>query len=121
MRHLDELGQDMQLFLAGLETFRPDDYVDAQRIREALRAELADVLRQVDVLALPATAVSAPPVTDTEARTGFIDPPLLDAMCRFQPERLSGRHWIAGSSATRFQEVEAHSHLSKCSNGAPKD
>ena len=82
-RHLDELGQDMQLFLAGLETFRPDDYVDAQRIRSALRLELAEVLRQVDVLALPATAVSAPPVTDAEARSGFIDPPLLDAMCRF--------------------------------------
>jgi aspartyl-tRNA(Asn)/glutamyl-tRNA(Gln) amidotransferase subunit A len=82
-RHLDELGQDMQLFLAGLETFRPDDYVDAQRIRAALRKELAEVLRQVDVLALPATAVSAPPVTDAEARSGFIDPPLLDAMCRF--------------------------------------
>jgi aspartyl-tRNA(Asn)/glutamyl-tRNA(Gln) amidotransferase subunit A len=82
-RHLDELGQDMQLFLVGLETFRPDDYVDAQRIRLTLRQELAGVLRQVDVLALPATAVSAPPVTDAEARSGFIDPPLLDAMCRF--------------------------------------
>ncbi len=81
--HLDELGHDMQLFLAGLETFRPDDYVDAQRIRSALREELAGVLRQVDVLALPATAVTAPPVTDAEARSGFIDPPLLDAMCRF--------------------------------------
>jgi aspartyl-tRNA(Asn)/glutamyl-tRNA(Gln) amidotransferase subunit A len=82
-RHLDELGQDMQLFLAGLETFRPDDYVDAQRIRAALRQELAETLRHVDVLALPATAVTAPPVTDAEARSGFIDPPLLDAMCRF--------------------------------------
>ncbi|HTA88520.1 MAG TPA: amidase [Polyangiaceae bacterium] len=81
--HLDELGHDMQLFLAGLETFRPDDYVDAQRIRSALREELAVALRQVDVLALPATAVTAPPVTDAEARSGFIDPPLLDAMCRF--------------------------------------
>ncbi len=81
--HLDELGHDMQLFLAGLETFRPDDYVDAQRIRSALREELAAALRQVDVLALPATAVTAPPVTDAEARSGFIDPPLLDAMCRF--------------------------------------
>jgi aspartyl-tRNA(Asn)/glutamyl-tRNA(Gln) amidotransferase subunit A len=82
-RHMDELGHDMQLFLAGLESFRPDDYVDAQRIRSALRVELAEALRQVDVLALPATAVGAPPVTDEEARTGFIDPPLLDAMCRF--------------------------------------
>ena len=82
-KHMDELGQDMQLFLAGLETFRPDDYVDAQRVRSALRAELAAVLREVDVLALPATAVSAPPITDAEARSGFIDPPMLDAMCRF--------------------------------------
>jgi Asp-tRNA(Asn)/Glu-tRNA(Gln) amidotransferase A subunit family amidase len=80
---MDELGHDMQLFLAGLETFRVDDYVDAQRIRAAVRVELAGVLRTVDVLALPATAVSAPPVSDEEARSGFIDPPLLDAMCRF--------------------------------------
>ena len=82
-RHMDELGQDMQLFLAGLETFRPDDYVDAQRIRSAVRLELAEVLRQVDVIAMPATAVGAPTVTDEESRTGFIDPPLLDSMCRF--------------------------------------
>jgi aspartyl-tRNA(Asn)/glutamyl-tRNA(Gln) amidotransferase subunit A len=82
-RHMDELGQDMQLFLAGLETFRPDDYVYAQRIRSAVRLELAEVLRQVDVIALPATAIGAPPVSDEEARFGFIDPPLLDALCRF--------------------------------------
>ena len=82
-RHMDEIGQDMQLFLAGLETFRPDDYVDAQRIRAKLRLELAEALRHVDVLALPATAASAPPVSDEEARLGFIDPPLLDALCRF--------------------------------------
>jgi Asp-tRNA(Asn)/Glu-tRNA(Gln) amidotransferase A subunit family amidase len=82
-RHMDELGQDMQLFLAGLETFRPDDYVDAQRIRAKVRLELAEALRQVDVLAMPATAVGVPPVSDEEARLGFIDPPLLDAVCRF--------------------------------------
>ena len=82
-RHMDELGQDMQLFLAGLETFRPDDYVDAQRVRSALRLELAEVLREVDVLAMPATALAAPTVSDDEARGGFIDPPLLDALCRF--------------------------------------
>ncbi|HEY4103363.1 MAG TPA: amidase [Polyangiaceae bacterium] len=82
-RHMDELGQDMQLFLAGLETFLPDDYVLAQRIRLALRHELARVLGEIDVLALPTTAISAPRVSDDEARTGFIDPPALDAMCRF--------------------------------------
>jgi len=82
-RHMDELGQDMQLFLSGLETCRPDDYVDAQKIRSKLRLELAQALRHVDVIAMPATAVAAPTVSDDEARLGFIDPPLLDAVCRF--------------------------------------
>lgn len=82
-KHMDELGYDLQLSLTGLETFRPDDYADAQRIREKLRTELAETLRQVDVIAMPATAGSAPTVTDDEARLGFIDPPALDAMCRF--------------------------------------
>jgi len=81
--HLDELGHDMQLFLAGLETFRPDDYVDAQRVRAAVRRELATALSNVDVIAMPATAATAPLITDAEARAGFIDPPVLDAMCRF--------------------------------------
>ena len=80
---MDQLGHDVQLFLGGLETFRPEDYVDAQRIRAALRVELADVLRDVDVLALPATGAGAPPVSNEEAAGGFIDPPALDAMCRF--------------------------------------
>jgi aspartyl-tRNA(Asn)/glutamyl-tRNA(Gln) amidotransferase subunit A len=82
-QHMDELGQDMQLFLSGLQTCRADDYVDAQRIRATLRLELAEALRGVDVLAMPATAVGAPTVSDDEARLGFIDPPLLDAVCRF--------------------------------------
>lgn len=82
-RHMDELGHDVQLFLGGLETFRPEDYVDAQRIRAALRRELSDVLLDVDVLALPATGAGAPPISNAEASFGFIDPPALDAMCRF--------------------------------------
>lgn len=81
--HMDELGQDVQLFLAGLETFRVDDYVDAQRVRSALRIELAQVLRHVDLIATPATAAGAPRVSDQEARAGFIDAPLLDSLCRF--------------------------------------
>src|SRR6478609_260293 len=32
---------------------------------------------------MPATAISALSVTDEEARLGFIDPPVLDALCRF--------------------------------------
>jgi len=82
-RHMDELGLDLQLVLSGLETFRPDDYVDAQRLRSALRRETADILRGVDVIALPAVGRSPLSVSQDESRSGFIDPTALDATCRF--------------------------------------
>ena len=51
---------------------------EPERVRGALRVEIAALLREVDVLALPATACAAPPVTDSEAREGFVDPEALD-------------------------------------------
>ncbi|HWA72222.1 MAG TPA: amidase [Polyangiaceae bacterium] len=81
--HMDELGLDVQLVLAGIETFCPDDYLDAQRLRSSLRRELAELLRDVDVLALPSTGQGPLSVADEEARYGFIDPKALQATCRF--------------------------------------
>ena len=81
--HMDSMGPDVQLFLSGMETFRPDDYIDGQRLRQGLRRDVAEVLRHVDLLALPSTARSAPQVTEEELRGGFIDPLLLDGMCRY--------------------------------------
>jgi aspartyl-tRNA(Asn)/glutamyl-tRNA(Gln) amidotransferase subunit A len=81
--HMDAMGLDVQLFLSGIETFRADDYVDGQRLRQGLRRDVAEALRQVDLLALPSTARTAPRVSDDELRNGFVDPPLLDGMCRF--------------------------------------
>jgi len=82
-RYMDAMGPDVQLFLSGMETFRPDDYLDGQRLRQGLRRGVAEVLRGVDLLALPSTARSAPQVTEEELRGGFVDPPLLDGMCRY--------------------------------------
>lgn len=81
--HMDAMGQDVQLVMSGLETFRPDDYVDGQRLRQGLRRDVAAVLRDVDLLALPSTARGAPQISEQEARVGFLDPPLLDGMCRY--------------------------------------
>jgi aspartyl-tRNA(Asn)/glutamyl-tRNA(Gln) amidotransferase subunit A len=80
---MDELGLDVQLVLAGIQTFRPDDYLDAQRLRAALRSETAALLGDVDVLALPTTARGPLSVTEAESRYGFIDPPALHDTCRF--------------------------------------
>ncbi|MES1189226.1 MAG: amidase [Myxococcales bacterium] len=82
-RHMDAMGLDVQLFLSGMETFRPDDYIDGQRLRQGLRRDVAEVLRHVDLIALPSTARTAPRVTEDEMRSGFVDPPLLDGMCRY--------------------------------------
>ncbi|MBI2895893.1 MAG: amidase [Deltaproteobacteria bacterium] len=81
--HRDKLGPDLQMTLSGLEAFQPDDYLDGQRLRAGLRREVATVLGDVDVLALPTTGCAAPAITDAEARGGFLDPPVLDALCRF--------------------------------------
>jgi len=77
------LGADLRLFLAGARAFASDDYVDAQRLRGALRAEIARALGDVDVLALPTVANTAPPITADEARSGIVDLTALDAACRF--------------------------------------
>jgi aspartyl-tRNA(Asn)/glutamyl-tRNA(Gln) amidotransferase subunit A len=82
-RELDAMGPDVQLVLSGIETFKPDDYVDGQRLRQGLRRDVAEVLRSVDLIALPSTARSAPQVSEEEALRGFLDPPLLDGMCRY--------------------------------------
>ncbi len=81
--HAEELGLDNQLLFASVSTFAADDYLDAQRLRAALREQTRDLLAKVDVLALPTTQATAPPVTDDEADRGFVDPPALDATCRF--------------------------------------
>lgn len=81
--HWNDLGLDLRVFLAGVDAFVADDYVDAQRLREKLREELCGVLREVDAVALPTSKTVAPPVTDAEAQSSFIDTRALDAACRF--------------------------------------
>jgi aspartyl-tRNA(Asn)/glutamyl-tRNA(Gln) amidotransferase subunit A len=81
--HFDDFGADLKVFLSGVDGFVPDDYVDAQRLRETLRAEAQAALREVDVLAIPTNATTAPTITDSEARSGIIDTAALDAACRF--------------------------------------
>jgi aspartyl-tRNA(Asn)/glutamyl-tRNA(Gln) amidotransferase subunit A len=81
--HLSELGADLALTLSVLEHFAPDDYLVAQRVRARLRREALRALQVADVLVLPTTACTAPAVSEREARTGFVDPPALDALCRY--------------------------------------
>ncbi len=81
--HFDEMGADLQLLCRVMSAMRADDYLDAQCLRATLRLQAAELLREVDVLALPTTAQVAPPVTDAEMKQGFADTPALASVCRY--------------------------------------
>lgn len=83
VHHANRIGDDLTVSLAVLSELDGDAYVDAQCLRVTLRAELARLLAGVDVIAMPTTAKTAPRVTDEEFRHGFVDPPVLDSLCRY--------------------------------------
>lgn len=51
------------------------DYLDAQRVRRAVRRELLEVLREVDVLLTPTVSIPAPGIGATEVEAGGIVAP----------------------------------------------
>lgn len=80
---MEQLGIDLRMTMRGIASFGAGDFLDGQRLRAGLRRQVADVLRGVDVLALPTVACTAPVVTDQQFEGGFVDPPVLDALCRY--------------------------------------
>jgi aspartyl-tRNA(Asn)/glutamyl-tRNA(Gln) amidotransferase subunit A len=79
----ETLGPDLQLLCRVMSTFESGDYVDAQCLRAGLRRDVAALLREVDVLALPTAGRTAPIVSDTDMRDGMADTTELNAACRF--------------------------------------
>ncbi len=76
------MGEDLRLSLAVLATISAHEFLDAQRLRSALRLESAKLLEDVDVIALPTTATTAPPLPVAQRGRAFSDPEAIDAMCR---------------------------------------
>ncbi|MEM7138690.1 MAG: amidase [Myxococcota bacterium] len=78
-----ELGPEAQLMMHLFDCFHAGEYIDAQCLRTTLRAQVAALLRDVDVLALPTTASVAPRVTDKEMTESFSDIDAVRKACRF--------------------------------------
>jgi aspartyl-tRNA(Asn)/glutamyl-tRNA(Gln) amidotransferase subunit A len=74
---------DLAILFGSIARLSATEVAYAQRVRTGLRLAVAALLRDVDVLALPTTATTAPPVTEAEFEGGFLDTRALDAMCRF--------------------------------------
>ncbi len=77
------ITDDVRMTFAVAEQFSAVDQLDAQRLRSGLRREVAALLADVDVIALPTTAITAPRFTDEDARTSFSDAGAIDGLCRF--------------------------------------
>src|SRR5262249_23125545 len=83
LEHRERINDDLRLAFAVLAQFSALDQLDAQRFRVGLRLEAAAVLRDVDVIALPTTAITAPRFTAEDARGSFSDADAMDGLCRF--------------------------------------
>jgi aspartyl-tRNA(Asn)/glutamyl-tRNA(Gln) amidotransferase subunit A len=82
-RFLDRMGYDSQISFAALGCVSSTDFLDAQRLRTGFRAELAHAFGDLDLLALPTTADTAPRVSDAEMESGFVDGRALARACRY--------------------------------------
>jgi aspartyl-tRNA(Asn)/glutamyl-tRNA(Gln) amidotransferase subunit A len=83
MEQRDLISEDLRLNFALLSGITALEQLDAQRLRAGLRREVAAVLRGVDVLAFPMTAVTAPRYVEAEEGRSFSDAAALSGMCRF--------------------------------------
>jgi aspartyl-tRNA(Asn)/glutamyl-tRNA(Gln) amidotransferase subunit A len=77
------MNDDLRVVFAVVEKMGASEVLDAQRLRSGLRIEAARVLREVDVLALPTTAITAPRYTEKDERSCFSDAGAIDGVCRF--------------------------------------
>ncbi|HRI69632.1 MAG TPA: amidase [Polyangium sp.] len=78
-----ELPDDVRLMFAIVEGFTCGEYLDAQRLRSGLRRAMAELFQDIDVIALPTTAITAPRYTEAEERMPISDPSVIDGLCRF--------------------------------------
>jgi Asp-tRNA(Asn)/Glu-tRNA(Gln) amidotransferase A subunit family amidase len=76
-------GLDVRLVLLLARCLRAGDYVHAQRLRRRICSNFAAALLEVDLIATPATAGTAPLIAADALRTGESDFVTLDRMTRF--------------------------------------
>jgi aspartyl-tRNA(Asn)/glutamyl-tRNA(Gln) amidotransferase subunit A len=82
-RFTELMSYEVQISFAGLSQVTSSEYLDAQRLRTGLRAEIAHAFGDVDLIAMPTTADPPPAVTDGEMASGFVDARALGRACRY--------------------------------------
>ncbi len=82
-QHHNQFGYDVQLNFAIASNFSSKDYVTAQRVRARLIHVFEKVLQDVDVIATPATAITAPKINPAAIKEGESDLTTLTELMRF--------------------------------------
>ena len=87
LRHIQEgvarFGYDSRTNLALATRFRSTDVMHALRHRHRLARELFEVMRNVDAIVTPTTAMTAPPIPQEALPDGESNLPVVDALMRF--------------------------------------
>ena len=90
-RHRNEMGDDVRLTFAVAQGFSTHEFFLAQRVRSALRRDLAAVLVKADVIALPTTASPAPSYPLADVGVSITDTHDLERTLRYAfPANLAG-------------------------------
>jgi Asp-tRNA(Asn)/Glu-tRNA(Gln) amidotransferase A subunit family amidase len=89
-------GLDVRTNLTLARSFTSEDYIRAQRMRTRLTGHFLQAFKQVDMIATPATGLTAPPIKPGALPDGDSDLTVLGEIMRFaQPANLTGLPAIA--------------------------
>jgi aspartyl-tRNA(Asn)/glutamyl-tRNA(Gln) amidotransferase subunit A len=89
--HRSAMGDDLRVLFAVTQGLSAHEFFLAQRVRSALRRDLAAVLSKVDVVALPTTASPAPSYPLADQGTSITDTHDLERALRYAfPANLAG-------------------------------
>jgi len=83
--HHKELGMDVRISLALSRAFNARDFVLAQRVRTRIMAHFARAFEEVDVIVMPATGLTAPPIPESALPDGDSDLTTLTEIMRYAP------------------------------------
>lgn len=81
--HHLEHGLDVRINLGLARSYTAEDYIRAQRVRTRITAQLNGLLREVDAVVTPTTAVTAPLITRAALDGGESDLATLSEIMRF--------------------------------------
>lgn len=82
-RHQREYGADTRLLLEMASQVPAVDYLRAQRLRSLIRDSFARTLGEVDLVATPSTATTAPPLRPQAEAAGESDDAVLESLTAF--------------------------------------